>query len=59
MENSTEKLLIIKTIQSRLDELERLVHANHSYECPEIIAIEAASASEDYANWVRSSCGRH
>jgi len=55
-ENQGERLLIIKTIQSRYSELERLVKANHSCECPEILAIEAANVSEEYAMWVRGSC---
>ena len=56
LENQAEKLLIIKTIQSRYGELERLVKANHSYECPEIMAIEVRHASKEYENWLLESC---
>ena len=58
-ENQAEKLLIIKTVQSRFEELERLVRANHSYECPEILAVEALMVSDDYAEWVRKACQRN
>lgn len=55
-ERQAEKLLIIKTVQSRFEEIERLVKNNHSYNCPEIVAVEIAAVSKDYENWLRSAC---
>ncbi len=56
IEKENERLLIIKSIRSNFDKIEKYVRANHSYECPEIIAMEATAASENYASWVRSAC---
>ena len=56
IEKESERLLIIKSIRSNFDMIERYIKANHSYECPEIIAMEVAAASENYASWVRSAC---
>jgi periplasmic divalent cation tolerance protein len=58
LEKRGEKILVIKTLQSRFDDLERLVKTNHSYECPEILAFEVSAVSSDYENWVRQACSR-
>ena len=55
-ENKMESLLIIKTIESKYNELEHLVRINHSYECPEIIAIEVSKAYHEYGDWVNAFC---
>lgn len=54
IENDNERLLILKTIDSKFAELERFVKDNHSYECPEIIAMEVKAGSKDYVDWVNS-----
>jgi periplasmic divalent cation tolerance protein len=54
IENDNEKLLIIKTINSKFDKLERYVKSNHSYECPEILALEVKAGSKEYIDWVKS-----
>lgn len=54
IENDSEKLLIIKTIESKFGELERSVKKNHSYECHEIIALEVKAGSKEYIEWVNS-----
>ncbi len=56
IEDQSEKLLIIKSVRSRFDEITRFIKENHSYDCPEIIANKAETVSEDYAAWVRSEC---
>jgi uncharacterized protein involved in tolerance to divalent cations len=55
IEKENEKLLIIKTVESRFKELERLVKDNHSYECPEIIAQKIVAGSVEYLEWVRTA----
>jgi len=55
-ENQSEWLLMIKTLSPLLARVEEAVKANHSYECPEIIALNVAAVSENYARWVRSVC---
>ena len=55
-ENQAERLMIIKSVRSRFDDIEKFVKANHSYDCPEIIAMKIEAASKDYAAWVRNEC---
>lgn len=54
IENGSEKLLIIKTIEFKFGELERFVKKNHSYDCPEIIALEIKTGSKEYIEWANS-----
>jgi periplasmic divalent cation tolerance protein len=54
IQNDKEKLLIIKTVKSKFGELEEFVKDNHSYECPEIIALEVKAGSNEYMEWVNS-----
>jgi len=54
IENDNEKLLIIKTIESNFEKLENYVKDNHSYECPEIIALEVIAGSKEYIDWAKS-----
>ena len=56
IEKESERLLIIKSIHSNYEMIEKYIRANHSYECPEIIAMEVTAVSQDYASWVRSAC---
>jgi periplasmic divalent cation tolerance protein len=56
IEREDERLLIIKSVRSNFEIIEKYIKANHSYECPEIIAMEVEAASENYASWVRSAC---
>jgi periplasmic divalent cation tolerance protein len=53
IENDSEKLLIIKTIKTKFAELEQFVKESHSYECPEIIALEVKTGSREYFEWVQ------
>ena len=57
IEDQTEQLLLIKSMKSHFVAIEALVKANHSYELPELIALDTASTSEEYADWVRTVCG--
>ena len=47
-----EAVLIMKTRESLLPELEKAVKEAHSYSCPCIVALPLVYASEDYAGWV-------
>ena len=49
----TEHLLVIKTLPEKYDELEKFIIANHPYEIPEIIAVEAARVAEKYLGWLK------
>jgi periplasmic divalent cation tolerance protein len=57
VEDQPEWLLIIKSVRSNFDAIKENVTANHSYELPEIVAVDLTSASGEYANWIRNVCG--
>lgn len=48
-----EFLLVIKTLPEKWDELSEFISANHSYDVPEIVAIDT-KAAEPYLNWLNS-----
>ena|SRR5215204_5487307 len=48
-----EHLLLIKTLEEKFDALSEFIQKNHSYDVPEIVAINADRISEDYLSWVR------
>ena len=52
LERASEHLLLIKTLPEKFDELSVFITANHSYDLPEIIAIDAARVSEPYLNGI-------
>lgn len=47
-----EQLLIVKTFAEKYDELERFIEANHPYETPEIVAVDAERVSQGYLKWM-------
>jgi periplasmic divalent cation tolerance protein len=51
----SETLLIIKSSESRYNELERRVKELHSYTTPEVIAFKIERGSEAYLQWLRES----
>lgn len=55
LQRETECLLVIKTLPEKYDELAAFITANHSYDTPEIVAIETEKASEHYARWLESA----
>ena len=56
LENEDERLLIIKSIHDNFPKLEEYVKTNHSYDCPEIIAMDVVQSSKEYAQWIWDSC---
>jgi periplasmic divalent cation tolerance protein len=52
LETSAEVLAIFKTGAAVFPEFERELAALHPYDVPEIVAIEPAAVSENYASWV-------
>ena len=55
VEQSGEALAIVKTTAARMRVLEARVRELHSYEVPEILAIETAGGSGAYMDWIRDS----
>jgi periplasmic divalent cation tolerance protein len=52
IERSDEVLLLIKTTHERLDALADRIRALHSYELPELLAVEAVGGLPAYLDWV-------
>jgi periplasmic divalent cation tolerance protein len=52
VDSAKETLLVIKSKQSLLDDVIKLVKANHSYEVPEIIALPIIGGNPDYLDWI-------
>ena len=53
MKSGSEALLLIKTPAHKYPALEAEIRANHSYELPEIIAVDISTGLPDYLNWIR------
>jgi periplasmic divalent cation tolerance protein len=58
VEDAQEWLLIIKTTREEFERLQAEVRRLHSYEVPEIIAIQVAAGFEAYLSWIDESTGR-
>jgi len=50
-----EVQLIIKTVPSQGQAITDFVLQHHPYDVPEVIALDTASASRTYADWVRTA----
>ena len=55
--SEAEHLLLIKTTEEKYTELEAYLLENHSYETPEIVAVEASTASDGYLKWLEGYLG--
>jgi periplasmic divalent cation tolerance protein len=56
VEEAGEILLLVKTLESRLDDVKRALREIHPYELPEVVALRAADVDEAFARWVAESC---
>ena len=59
MENSSEYLLIIKTTEGRLEELQEEVLSLHSYDAPEFVVLPIVAGSEEYLGWLAACVGEN
>jgi len=55
VEEAGEYLLLLKSSRENWEALQVAIKGLHSYECPEIVAIEPSAISPDYAAWWRES----
>ena len=55
VESANEVLLLIKTSRKRFAAVSTLVKKLHSYEVPEIIALNIADGSREYLDWITSN----
>ena len=56
IDSSSEVLLMIKTKLKLFKKVTSKVKSLHSYQTPEIIALPIIIGSDDYLNWLNSSC---
>ncbi|MCF7808528.1 MAG: divalent-cation tolerance protein CutA [Candidatus Marinimicrobia bacterium] len=54
IQNAEEFLVLFKTVQSKTQDLMQSIKKIHSYETPEIIAVDAASVDSDYLKWLQA-----
>lgn len=52
LQKENEHLLLIKTLPEKWDELHAFITAHHSYDVPEIVAVDAEKVSEPYQTWL-------
>lgn len=53
VERETEALVILKSRRKLLDRLIERVRDLHSYEVPEVIALQIAAGSKAYLDWIK------
>ena len=56
--DDSEVLMMIKTLASQFDDLEKWLLENHSYDVPEVLALPAERISADYLSWIEASVGK-
>lgn len=54
LQKESEYLLMIKTTPEKWEQLRDFITKNHSYDVPEIIAIDTEKVSEPYLNWLKN-----
>jgi periplasmic divalent cation tolerance protein len=54
LQKEGEHLLLIKTLPEKWEELRDFITANHPYDVPEIVAIDAERVSAPYLEWLTS-----
>lgn len=54
IQTDSEHLLLIKTLPEKFNALEKFIQSNHSYDVPEIVAVESKRVSADYLKWMKS-----
>ena len=57
VEDEEEYLCIYKTRSERYRELEKRILELHSYEVPQIIAVDIRDGLRDYLKWIRDETG--
>ena len=55
IEDDGEQLLVIKTVEERVDELRKALFAQHPYEVPEFVVLRMDDVSPAYRAWLLES----
>ncbi|HYG22408.1 MAG TPA: divalent-cation tolerance protein CutA [Verrucomicrobiae bacterium] len=56
IECSRELLIVFKTIAPRVNQLEKMVVAEHPYDTPEFVVLDPSAANRRYLAWWRAAC---
>jgi len=54
VENTQEWLCLIKTREDLYNKVETAIKSRHSYEIPEIIAVQISKGSPEYLSWLEN-----
>ena len=57
IENASEVLLMVKSSAEQFEQLRELVLLHHSYECPEVMAVNPDEMAPSYRQWWKTSLG--
>jgi periplasmic divalent cation tolerance protein len=55
LEDGSEYLLVMKTSEERVEELQRAVLQMHSYDTPEFVVLPIVAGADEYLKWVGDS----
>ena len=55
MEDDAEQLLVMKTVESRIEDLKRALFARHPYEVPEFVVLPIERIEGPYLDWLIDS----
>jgi periplasmic divalent cation tolerance protein len=58
VEEDGEQLLLIKTVEENLDELQKALFAKHPYAVPEFVVVAIDDIRGKYGEWLRESVSR-
>ena len=50
-----ETVLILKSIESKFQKLEKLISENHTYETPCILKLDISKGNKKFLNWLQST----
>jgi periplasmic divalent cation tolerance protein len=53
--SDTEYLLVVKTLESELPAVEAAIRELHSYELPEILALEVSHSEPGFLGWIEAA----
>ena len=51
-----ENLLLIKTTRELFDAVSVVIAQMHTYEIPEIVALEISACKDNFLNWIKGCC---
>lgn len=54
IERDTETPLTFKTTRARFEALREYLDERHSYDVPELLAVEVVDGNDDYIEWIRN-----